>query len=132
MIGLDTSIVVRLLTGEPAPQAAVARRRLEEGAIAGRPPAVSDLVVGESYFALRHHYGVPHRQAIAALRTLLSDPRIVSTGAARRVLDEVVDETTTPGLMDRLIHGDYDRAGAMLLTFDRDAARLPRVELLRA
>lgn len=132
MIGLDTSVVMRLLTGQPASQAAAARRRIEDGAAAGHPPAVSDLVVGESYFALRHHYGVPHRQAIAALRTLLGDPRIIATGAARRVLDEVQNEAAAPGLMDRLIHGDYDRTGAVLLTFDRDAGRLPGSELLRA
>jgi predicted nucleic acid-binding protein len=129
--GLDTSIVVRLLIGEPAKQAEAARRLLDERAAAREPPAaLSDLVVGESYFALRHHYGVPHAKAVAALRALLNDPRVFSTGVARQVFALQPDEISAPGLIDRLIHGDYERAGAILLTFDRGAARLPGAKLL--
>lgn len=129
--GLDTSIVVRLLIGEPEQQAAAARRLLNERAARREPPAaLSDLVVGESYFALRHHYGVPHAKAVAALRALLNDPRVFPTGVARRVLALAPGEIAAPGLIDRLIHGDYDRAGAILLTFDRRAARLPGAKLL--
>ncbi len=129
--GLDTSIVVRLLIGEPVKQAEAARRLLDDRAAAGAPPVVvSDLVVGETYFALRHHYDVPHAEAVATLRALLNDSRIFPTGVARQVLAMRPDEIATPGLIDLLIHGDYERAGARLLTFDRDAGRLPGARLL--
>ena len=128
--GLDTSVTVRLLVGEPAGQAEAAHRLLRESA--GTGATVSDLVVGESYFALRHHYRVPHAAAVGALRALLADPRIHTTGVAPEVLGEVGDKDEAPGLMDRLIHGDYRQTGADLLTFDRDAARLPGARLLRA
>jgi len=129
--GLDTSVVVRLLIGEPAQQAEAARRMLDERAAAKAPPtAISDLVVGESYFALRHHYGVPHARAVAALRALLNDPRVFPTGVARQVFALHQREIAAPGVLDRLIHGDYDRAGAVLLTFDRRAARLPGARLI--
>ncbi len=129
--GLDTSIVVRLLIGEPVKQAEAARRLLDDRATEGAPPAlVSDLVVGESYFALRHHYGVPHAKAVAALRELLNDPAILATGVARQVLALRSSEVAAPGLIDRLIHGDYEQAGAVLVTFDRGASRLPGAQLL--
>ena len=127
-LGLDTSVVVRLLIGEPAGQADAARRALE-----GQPRgsvAVSDLVIGESYFALRHHYRVPHGRAVTALSALLSDPRIVSTGVARQVLAQIPDRESGPGVMDRLIHADYQSDGISPLTFDRTASRIPGTRLL--
>lgn len=127
MIGLDTSVVVRLLIGAPAPQAEAARRLLVESKAA---VVISDLVVSESYFALRHHYSVPHAEAVAALRALLGDARVTSTGVASRVLTEIADTDPRPGLMDRLIHGDYLAAGATFATFDADAARLEGASLL--
>ena len=126
--GLDTSVVVRLLVGEPVEQAVAAQRAIE-GASRGSF-AISDLVIGESYFALRHHYDVPHRKAIAALTALVSDPRIRSVGVAASVLANLPEKETGAGLMDRLIHGGYELEGMMLLTFDRSAARLPGAQLL--
>lgn len=126
--GLDTSVTVRLLVGEPVRQAEAAHRVLRERA--GDGIAISDLVVGESYFALRHHYRVPHAAAVVALRALLADPRVHATGVAREVLNEVGDTEDAPGLMDRLIRGDYQQSGARLLTFDRDASSLTGARLL--
>lgn len=132
-LGLDTSVVVRLLVGEPVRQAEAARRLLDERVERREPPvALSDLVVGESYFALRHHYEIPHSKAVAALRLLLNDPRIFPTGVARQVLSLASGAIDAPGLMDRLIHGDYQHAGVALLTFDRGASRLPGARLLTA
>jgi predicted nucleic acid-binding protein len=128
--GLATSVLVRLLVGQPAAQATAARRLVEERSLAGERCAVSDLVVGETYFALRHHYRVPHVEAVAALRALLSDSRLVALGGAREVLAQLGERDDAAGLMDRLIHADYGRASAVFTTFDRVAARLPGAELL--
>jgi predicted nucleic acid-binding protein len=129
--GLDTSVVVRLLTGEPADQAARARGELESSISSGAGPVlVSDLVVGEAYFALLHHYSVPHAEAVAALLSLLSDRRILSHGAAREVLAEVRGGNMRPGITDRLFTRGYAQQGAGTLTCDRDASRLPGVRLL--
>jgi predicted nucleic acid-binding protein len=129
--GLDTSVVVRLLTGEPAAQARRAREQLEASAKSGAGPLlVSDLVVGEAYFALLHHYAVPQAEAVAALLALLSDSRVRNGGVAREVLAEVRGGSARPGFMDRLIARDYAQQGAGMFTFDRDASRLPGVRLL--
>ena len=126
--GLDTSVVLRLLVGAPADQAVLAQQTIESAARGSI--AVSDLVIGESYFALRHHYDVPHRRAISALTALVSDPRIRCTGIAAQVLTNMPDRESGAGLMDRLIHGEYEADGITLLTFDRAAARLPSARLL--
>jgi predicted nucleic acid-binding protein len=51
-IGLDTSVVLRLLTGEPAAEARLARGRIERAHAAAEPVIVTDLVLAEAYFAL--------------------------------------------------------------------------------
>jgi predicted nucleic acid-binding protein len=127
--GLDTSVLVRLLTGEPPAQATRAHNELEASARTGAGPLlVSDMVVGEAYFVLLHHYAVPHAEAVGALLALLSDPRILNDGAAREALAAAPD--SKPGVMDRLIARGYAQQGAGMLTFDRDASRLPGVRLL--
>ena len=107
---------------------AVAARALVEA----RPGevCVSDLVVAETYFALRHHYEVPHAQSVVALRALLEDRRIRPTGAALEVLRDEAGLKLSPGFVDRLIHSDYVSDGIELRTFDRAAARLSRAKLI--
>jgi hypothetical protein len=52
--GLDTSVLVRVLTGEPGDLALVAVRYLEERRRAGDPVRVSDWVLAETYHALQY------------------------------------------------------------------------------
>ena len=123
-LGLDTSVTLRLLTGEPPAQAETARSLV---ASAATPVAISDLVIGETYVALRHHYAVPHAEAVRVLHALLSDSRIRASGVARAVLAEASSRGASksqPGLLDRLIHADYARDDLQLVTFDRERARL--------
>lgn len=123
-IGLDTSVVLRLLTGMPAEQAEQARLLV---ASAREPVVISDLVVSEVYFALRHHYAVSHRDAVRALRAVLDDARVRAAGVARTVLAAEAEQSSPPkvGLMDRLILAESARDGIELATFDRALARLP-------
>ena len=104
-IGLDTSVVLRLLIGEPRVQMEVARRRIESALIAGEQVVVTDLVITEAFHALRHHYGVPETMALGA------------RGQA--------------GLVDRLIVARHRALGATTATFDRRQARLEGGVLLR-
>src|SRR5688572_22651322 len=70
-IGLDTSVVLRLLIGEPRALTEVARRRIERALAAGERVVVTDLVVAEVFHALRYHYDVPDAVALTQLRGLL-------------------------------------------------------------
>jgi predicted nucleic acid-binding protein len=130
-LALDTSVVIRLLTGTPPAQAERARAVIGE---ATTPIAVSDLVIAEAYFALRHHYGAGHRETIQALTAMIRDPRLVGSSVAPEVLAALHAGDGTrpprPGLMDQLIHADYARSALELVTFDRDLARLTGTRLL--
>ena len=131
-VGLDTSVVVRLLVGEPPEQAAAAWRLVDEHAPTGEPVRIADLVVAETFFVLQHHYRVPLAEAIGALLELVSDPRIAADEASTRVLKTVRLVDSKPGFIDRLIHGGYHDDGVAMATFDKAAARLPNSRLLRA
>jgi predicted nucleic acid-binding protein len=128
MIGLDTSVVVRLLVGLPESQARVARRRLEEAVEAGERVVVSDLVIAETYHALQHHYAVPKAQARSVLRRFVASGIIgLEPHAAFRAL-EVAGGA---GLVDRLIHLRYRSLGAITLTFERRQGTLEGAVRLR-
>ena len=62
--GIDTSVLVRLLTGEPAEDFAYCVTKLsalveEDGA----EIFASNQVIGEAYVAVQHHYGVSKADA---------------------------------------------------------------------
>ena len=128
--GLDTSVVLRLLTGSPPAQAHRALAELTERQESGARVSVSDLVISEVYFALQHHYDVPKAEALHLLQVFLRDSGIVCTGAAATVLKTPGLATAKPGFVDRLIHAECCNQEDELLTFETAAARLPRVCVL--
>ena len=69
-LGLDTSVLLRLLTGEPAREASLARARLERAYAARERVVVTDLVLAEAYFALHYHYGIAKEEARSHLRRM--------------------------------------------------------------
>ena len=129
-VGLDTSVVLRLLTGQPAAQAAAAVAFLDDLQRRGDRPIVSDLVVAETYFALQHHYGVSKADALKALRRLFEDGEIASTGAARDILGSRGLASAKPGFVDRLIHQAYTAGGGRMATFETASAKLGAVTVL--
>ena len=129
-IGLDTSVVLRLLIGEPRVQMEVARRRIESALIAGEQVVVTDLVVAEAFHALRHHYGVPKPLALGRLREFLgSGVAHVDPTGVREALGP--GARGQAGLVDRLIVARHRALGATTATFDRRQARLEGGVLLR-
>lgn len=126
-LGLDTSVVVRLLVGEPEPQYRAARERLQRAHAEAETVLVTDVVVVECYFALRHHYDVPDREVRAKLRQLLESGVVV---ARPRGVAALLELGPPPGLADRLIHHRHVELGASTLTFDRAQAGMEGVELV--
>ena len=128
--GLDTSVVLRLLLGQPADQAARAEAFLDELSRRGHQAVVSDLVVAEAYFALQHHYDVSKRDALLGLRRLFADGEIGPLGAAAEVLATEELASAKPGFVDRLIHGAYADAADEMVTFEKAAGKLKSVRVL--
>lgn len=127
-LGLDTSVVLRLLTGEPPGMASVCRERLEAAAVAGDKVVVSDLVLLEAYHALQFHYLIPRHVARAAIAKMLKSGQVE---AERPDAALVFAPAGGADPADRLIHARYAALGARTLTFDASQSRLPGAERLR-
>ena len=124
--GIDTSVLVRLLTGEPPEDFEHCVSRLcalieDEGA----EVFASNQVIGEAYVAVQHHYGVSKTDARAGLTDVLRSG-LVSPMNGRAVF-EALEAVEGPGLFDRLIADEYSRAGVEVLTLDRKMASLQGV-----
>ena len=132
-VGLDTSVVLRLLVGAPADQAAAALAFVKRSRMAGRQVVVSDLVVSEAYFALHAHYDVPKKEALAVLREMLHSGLVEPAEGPTVVeaLEAAIRPPAKPGFVDRLIHARYGRLRAGMATFERAAGRLAGTTVLK-
>lgn len=128
MIGLDTSVIVRLLVGLPPAQALAARRRLERAVEQGERVVVCDLVLAETYYALQHHYGVPKNEARAMLRRF-GESGVVEVEPPQSVV--ALAASPGAGFVDRLIHLRYRGLGASALTVERKQGALEGATRLR-
>lgn len=128
-VGLDTCIILRLLTGKPDSQAETAKKFIENCFSDNLTVCISDMVVAESYHALIYHYNVPKKEAVKHLKDLLSSPMITPTGHALSVLSSY--HGTGAGLVDRLIRMDLLNHSYEIVTFDKDFAKLENVRTLK-
>jgi predicted nucleic-acid-binding protein len=129
--GLDTTVIVQLLSGDPPDQAAIAYKTLASLKAAGEIPMVDDLAIVEAYFALWYHYRVPKVDVLAALRRLLASGDVISTGVAAEILKIENLAVAKPGFVYRLIHSRYQERDTTLITFERASAKLHGVRVLR-
>lgn len=127
--GIDTSILVGLLTGRPADTYAACRTSLRT-LIEDRGARIlaSNMVICEAYIAVQHHYGVTKEDARDGLLQVLKSG-MVSPLHGRSVLAAIADQSGA-GLLDRLISDDYRRAELVTLTLDRRMSALPETEPL--
>jgi predicted nucleic acid-binding protein len=127
--GIDTSILVRLVSGDPpAGFDACVQRLMELVQTHGAEIFASNQVIGEAYIALQHHYGVTKTEARGGLVSVLRSG-LVSPANGLSVFDALEAEGGC-GLLDRLIADDYRRADLMTLTLDRKMASLPNARQL--
>lgn len=127
--GIDTSILVRLATGDPEDGFETCVRKLT--ALVEHDDAeifASNQVIGEAYLALQHHYGVSKPDARAALASVLRSGLVAPLNGAS--VFAALEANTGCGLLDRLIADDYRRAELATLTLDRKMAALPQARRL--
>ena len=130
--GVDTSIVLRVLTGQPESLAMSVRERLEALWLDGAVLDVCDLVVSESYFALQHSYRLAKEDALDALVKLAAHPGFRLSRQAVASLRTPNLAKASPGFLDRIIHGTYVTAeDSVMLTCEKDARRLANVEVIK-
>ena len=126
--GIDTSVLLRLITAQPFDSYSYCIEHLSGLIDSGAEVFASNQVIGETYIAAQHHYKVSRNDASQALFQVLSSG-LVAPLNGDAVL-EVLNATGGPGLFDRLISDDYLRAGLEVLTLDRKMATLPDVQHL--
>ena len=132
--GADTSIVLRVLTGEPSSLAQIVQTRLTALWSQGDRIAICDMVLAEAYFALQHSYGLAKKDALDALKLLAAHPGFSLSASAVSALRTPNLEKASPGFIDRVIHGTYmtdANAESIMLTCEKDAKRLGHVEVLK-
>ena len=127
---LDTSVLVRILTGLPQPLAANVAMALEKKRRAGDSFVVSNLVLSEAYYAVQHHYGVDKAAALVALRELSLQRGFEFSDEAKGALALPNIAKASPGFVDRLIHGEQVARGVKVLSCEKDFRMLPDTELL--
>ena len=127
-IGIDTSVLVRLVTGQPPNAYSYCVARLSDLAASGAEILASNQVIGETFMAVRHHYGASAQDTqVELLNTLRSGLVAPLNGQA---VIEALSAAGGPGLFDRLIANDYSRSGLEVLTLDRKMGSLPGARTL--
>lgn len=124
--GLDTFVILSLITGEPETLAEQASTFIEEAIREGVLLVVSDLVVCETYFALHWFYEVPKREALQALIAMFAEGSVVPADGPEifGVLKQALKAGQKPGFVDRLVHARYSVAEATLVSFEKAARKL--------
>lgn len=129
-LGLDTSILVRLLVGEPATLATKAQERLLEAHRVRQAVIVSDLVIAEAYHALKHHYDLEPSAIRQALLAMLTSG-MVQPEAGSAVLSVLqAKKPGKAGFVDRLIQAHYEVDSVTTLTLDKAQTKMGRTEFI--
>ena len=127
--GIDTSVLVRLVAGEPQAEfercVEMLRSLIEDD---GAEIVVSNQVIGEAYVAVQHHYGVSKTDARTGLLDVLRSGMVAPLNG--RAVLAALEAREGAGLLDRLIAEEYSRGGLEVLTLDRRMAALPAVRRL--
>lgn len=126
--GIDTSVLVRLLTGRSRDRFGRTVRHLTTLVGNGANVVASNQVIGEAYIVLQHHYGVPKPAARTALIRVLGSGLVAPLNGL--AVMKLLDASGGAGLLDRLIADDYARSDLDTLTLDKAMASLPRARLL--
>ena len=128
--GLDTSVVLRLLTGEPPELAAHALERYQQGIANGDDFAVSDVVAAETYYALQHHYNKTKEESLAALMMFSGDEGISFSPDFMAAIKTPNIHKANPGFVDRMLVSGYTSKSQITLSCEKSFRRLPDTEVI--
>lgn len=131
LYGLDTSALVRIIKAEPPELAEKVAKRVARLIAAGDTCLVSDVVVAETYYALQYHYGFTKAEAIADLRQIAETVGFEFSPSAKSALSLPRADKASPGIVDRILAGEYLSRDATTLSCERDFRKLPRTEVIQ-
>lgn len=128
--GLDTSVILRVITGEPPALAEKVDAHIAEAVANGDEFEVSELPASEAYYSLQHFYGRTKEEAIMGLRSLAAEEGIFFSPAARAALDTPDAWKASPGFVDRMIIAEYASKGYVTVSCEKDFRKLDLTEVI--
>ena len=128
--GMDTSYLLRLLTGQPKELAELALAPYQEAVGRGDSFSASDMVVTEAYYALQHHYGKSKEESIEALKGISEDDSIAFSAGFESVIRLSNLAKASPGFLDRVLSADYRSRGQITISCEKSFRRLPDAEVV--
>jgi predicted nucleic-acid-binding protein len=125
MIGLDTNVLVRLLTADDPIQTQQAAVFLRDRCSPEAPGFVNCVVIVELVWALQSIYGYSRANILLAMETLLANGSLAFESREQVHSAVLAYKTTNCDLVDALIgYVNLARGCEATATFDRRAARL--------
>ena len=122
--GLDTSVVVRIISGLPEGAAEKVGERIAAEIADGDDFAVSALVLSEAYFALQHHYAFTKEEALQSLLAFSRTEGIKIPKSIKAILESANLARANPGFVDRMIVNEYATAGRDTYSCEKSFRRL--------
>ena len=117
---LDTNVLLRFLSGEPAAHAAAARNLFAQASEGKVVLDISPVIVAEALYTLVSFYGVERKTAAEKLSALLQQ-RGVKLRDANQVLSALKRlETATIGFADAFLAAGAAEERISVASFDRD------------
>lgn len=128
--GVDTNVLARLVLADDPAQARAAQAAIQDAAQQGQPLHLGPTVWLELEWVLRSRARLPRERIADVFDTILDTEGLAFDHwpAIEQALCWYRDEGAD--FADALHAALYGEHGAGLLTFDRDAARLPGAQLL--
>lgn len=117
---VDTNILLRFLSGEPATQAAAARNLFSQARTGKAVLDVSPVIVAETFYTLVSFYEVEQKTAAKKLSVLLQQPG-VKLRDANQVLTALERlQTVRIGFADAFLVAGAAQETVAVASFDRD------------
>ena len=129
-VGLDTTILVRIISGLPPEQAQAVALRLGGILDDDGHCEVSDIAVVEAYYALQQFYGMTKREVVGHLRTLSLTPGFVFSPEVSSVLETPNLDRASPGFIDRVLAAKYRSRQLTTLSCEKSFRKLPMTEVV--
>ena len=122
--GLDTSVVVRIISGLPEGAAEKVGERIADDIVGGDVFTVSALVLSEAYFALQHHYAFTKEEALQSLLAFSRTDGIKMPESIKAILGSTNLARANPGFVDRMIVSEYATTGSDTYSCEKSFRRL--------
>ena len=117
---VDTNILLRFLTGEPAGQAAATRKLFHRAQTGEIVLEVSPVIVAETFYTLHSFYGIERRMAAEKLSLLLQQHGMKLRDASPVLAALARLQTANVGFADAYLAAGAAEEKLPIASFDRD------------